>query len=43
MSIIIVATDTPCPEEILYSETTFNKRKAQKSVGTFILVQGFFL
>uniref|UniRef100_A0A9J8A6N9 Ig-like domain-containing protein n=1 Tax=Cyprinus carpio carpio TaxID=630221 RepID=A0A9J8A6N9_CYPCA len=23
--------DTPCPEEILYSETTFNKRKAQKS------------
>uniref|UniRef100_A0A8C1S587 Ig-like domain-containing protein n=1 Tax=Cyprinus carpio TaxID=7962 RepID=A0A8C1S587_CYPCA len=23
--------DAPCPEEILYSETTFNKRKAQKS------------
>lgn len=43
MSIIIVATDTTRVEEITYSEITFNKRKAQKSVRAFISVQSFFL
>ncbi len=43
MYIIIVAIDQTCKEEIIYSETTFYKRKAHKSVGACIFVPRLFL